>query len=397
MFLAALRSRNPAFVEAVVALHQAGRLPAPAYVIDLDAVEENARLIAAEAARLGLDVFAMTKQMGRSPAFIAAVRRGGIEAAVAVDMDCARAVVRAGMPVAHVGHLVQVPRHEAGEAAAMEPANWTVFEHAKAAEAAAAARLLGREQALLARITEPGDTFYPGHEGGFPAAEVVRVADGLDALPGAHFAGVTTFPALLYDGSTGAVRPTPNLTTIERAAERLRSAGRTGLRVNAPGTTSASVLPRLANAGATQVEPGHGLTGTCPQHVSQSEPESPAALYLTEISHHHAGRAYCYGGGLYIDPVFPPYPVRALVSSGLDAGDAIEVAAEIPPAGAIDYHGMLDQPDGELPIGASVVFGFRIQAFFARCPVVGVRGVRSGRPHATTGSHPDVAPAASEG
>jgi predicted amino acid racemase len=137
------------------------------------------------------------------------------------------------------------------------------------------------------------------------------------------------------------------------------------------------------------VEPGHGLTGTCPQHLSESEPESPAALYLSEISHHHAGRAYCYGGGLYIDPVFPPYPLRALVSPGPDTGEAIEVAAEIPPAGAIDYHGMLDQPNGELPVGASVVFGFRIQAFFARCPVVGVGGVRSGRPHAPAAADPD--------
>ena len=76
--------------------------------------------------------------------------------------------------------------------------------------------------------------------------------------------------------------------------------------------------------------------------------------------------------------------MQALVSSG--PGDGVEVAAEIPPAGAIDYHGMLDQPEGELPVGASVVFGFRIQAFFARCPVVGIRGVSSGRPHATSGS-----------
>jgi len=389
VFLTALRTRNRAFVEAVVALHQAGELPAPAYAIDLDAVEENARLVAVEADRLGLEVFAMTKQMGRSPAFIAAVRRGGIEAGVAVDMDCATALAEGGMRLGHVGHLVQVPRHEADRAAALEPANWTVFEHAKAVEAAAAVRRLGREQALLARITAPGDTFYSGHEGGFPAEDVVRVADDLDRLDGARFAGVTTFPALLYDRSAVAVRPTPNLATIERAAERLRASGRTDLRVNAPGTTSVSVLPLLAGAGATQVEPGHGLTGTCPQHLSESEPETPAALYLSEISHHYGGRAYCYGGGLYIDPVFPAYQVRALVSSG--PGDGVEVAAEIPPAGAIDYHGMLDQPEGELPVGASVVFGFRIQAFFARCPVIGVRGVREGRPHAETGSDPDGA------
>ncbi len=389
MFLRALRRRNPAFVQAAVLLHQAGTIPPACYLIDLDAVEENARLIAAEAARLGLEVFAMTKQMGRSPAFVAAVRRGGIDAGVAVDMDCARAVTTAGMRLGHVGHLVQVARRDAAEAAAMEPANWTVFEHAKAVEAAAAAHAMGREQALLVRIADPGDTFYSGHEGGFPTEDVVRVADDVDRLDGARFAGVTTFPAFLYDRSGRAIRPTPNLATIERAAERLRASGRTDLRVNAPGTTSASVLRLLADGGATQVEPGHGLTGTCPQHLSESEPETPAALYLSEISHHHGGRAYCYGGGLYIDPVFPAYQVRALVSSG--PGDGVEVAAEIPPAGAIDYHGMLDQPEGELPVGASVVFGFRIQAFFARCPVIGIRGVSSGRPHATSGSDPDVA------
>jgi predicted amino acid racemase len=381
VFLDALRRRNPAFVQAAIALHQSGAIPPAAYVIDLDAVEENARVIAAEAERHGLEVFAMTKQMGRSPAFIAAVMRGGIGAGVAVDMEDARAVTRAGMRLGHVGHLVQVPGHAAVEAAGMEPANWTVFEHAKAGEAAAASRRRGREQPLLARIVAERDTFYLGHEGGFPADDILAVADALDGLDGARFAGITTFPALLYDHERRSVGPTPNLATLERAAERLRDAGRTGLRVNAPGTTSTSVLGLLETAGATQVEPGHGLTGTCPQHLSEDEPERPAALYVTEISHHHAGRAYCYGGGLYIDPVFPPYPLRALVARGPDVADAVEVGAEIPPAGAIDYHGMLEQPEGaDLPTGASVVFGFRIQAFFARCPVVGVGGIARGAP-----------------
>jgi predicted amino acid racemase len=381
VFLEALRRRNPELVQAAVSLHQAGAIPPACYVIDLDAVEENARVIATEAARLGLEVFAMTKQMGRSPAFIEAVRRGGIDAGVAVDMDCARALKRGEMRLGHVGHLVQVAQHEADEAAQMKPENWTVFERSKAVEAAGAGHRLGREQPLLARIADPGDTFYPGHEGGFSAHDVAQLADDLDGLDGGRFAGVTTFPALLYDRERRVVRPTPNLATLERAAERLRSAGRTGLVVNAPGTTSASVLSLLADAGATQVEPGHGLTGTCPQHLSADEPELPAALYVSEISHRHAGRAYCYGGGLYIDPVFPPHPLRALVAPGPDATDAVEVGAEIPPAGAIDYHGMLEQPEGaDLPTGASVVFGFRIQAFFARCPVVGVRGIRQGAP-----------------
>src|SRR5437763_380312 len=291
MFLDALRRRNPAFISAAIELQQAGAIPAAAYVLDLDAVERNAGLIAAEAGRLGLTVFAMTKQVGRHPGFVDAVRRGGIEAGVAVDMECVRALRDAGMPLGHGGHLVQVPRHDAAEAAATAPANWTVFDRAKAAEAAAAARAAGRQQALLARIVAPGDTFYLGHEGGFDAAETEAVADDLVALDGARFAGITTFPALLYDGERREVAPTPNLSTLSRAAERLAAAGRRDVQINAPGTTASGALATLAAAGATQVEPGHGLTGTTPQHAVRDLAELPAALYIGEISHHHGGRA----------------------------------------------------------------------------------------------------------
>ena len=38
MFLDVLRRRNPGFIEAAMRLHQEGRLPANAYVLDLDAV-----------------------------------------------------------------------------------------------------------------------------------------------------------------------------------------------------------------------------------------------------------------------------------------------------------------------------------------------------------------------
>jgi predicted amino acid racemase len=380
VFLDTLLRRNPAFVSAAIELQQAGEIPAAAYVLDLDAVEGNARLIAAEAGRLGLDVFAMTKQVGRHPGLIAAVRRGGIEAGVAVDMGCVRALRAAGMPLGHVGHLVQVPAHAAAEAAAGAPANWTVFDETKAGEAAAAARACGREQHLLARLVAPGDTFYQGHEGGFAVGDVVQVADALDRLEGARFAGITTFPALLYDHDRREVAPTPNLATLERAAERLRDAGRREIRVNAPGTTASGVLHMLADAGATQVEPGHGLTGTTPLHAVRDEPELPAALYIGEISHHHAGRAYCYGGGLYVDPVFPPYRVQALVGRDGDLAAAVRVDADIPPPAAIDYYGMLHEPPGGLPTGASAVFGFRIQAFHTRAPVVAIAGVAAGTP-----------------
>lgn len=381
MFLDLVRRRNPRFLDAAVSLHRAGEIPAGCYAIDLDAVGRNSERLRGEADRLGLELFAMTKQVSRGEPFMAALRSGGIERTVAVDMECALATRRAGLRLGHLGHLVQVPRHQAGVAAGLEPANWTVFDHGKAAEAAAANFAIGREQPILARIVGPGDRFYPGHEGGFAADEVLAVAAAIDELPGARFAGVTTFPASLYDREARRVAPTPNLATLQAAATRLAAAGRTEVQVNAPGTTSIATLPMLASAGATQVEPGHALTGTTPAHAFADLPEDPAALYVSEISHHAGGRAYCFGGGLYVDPVFGDYEIKALVAEDEGEDARLLVEAELPPPEAIDYYGMLTPPAGKrLRQGATVVFGFRIQAFITRSPVAGIAGVASGEP-----------------
>src|SRR5579883_3024548 len=340
MFLDLIRRRNPALIEQAIALHQAGKLPANSYVIDLDAVEANSRLIADAAGKLGLKVFVMTKQMGRNSSFCRAVAAGGIGKAVAVDMADARAVSGAGLGLGHIGHLVQIPRYEADAAAALSPDYWTVFNFEKANEAAAASLRRERVQPLLARIHAEGDRFYRGHEGGFAAADAPRLADKFDEIPGARFAGITSFPALLYNHESRSVAPTPNLETLRRAREALRKAGRDAIEVNAPGTTSAGVLPLLAEAGATQVEPGHGITGTTPLHAVEDLAEKPAVVYLSEVSHLVGGEAYCFGGGLYIDPVFPDYAVKAIVSSEPTASTAALRTVEIPPPAAIDSDGM---------------------------------------------------------
>ena len=381
MFLKALKARNRAFLEAAVALHRAGRVPAGAYLLDLDTMTENARLMSAEAARLGLDVLAMTKQIGRNPPALDALEAGGIGRFVAVDMACARPIHGNGHRLAHIGHLGQIPRHEAAEAAAMRADYWTVFNQEKAGEAAQAADAQGQEQALIARIQAPGDTFYSGHEGGFDADAVEAVADAFDRTPGGRFAGLTTFPALLFDEASGEARPTPNLATLSKAAEQLAKRGRHGIVINAPGTTSARVMAALAEGGATQVEPGHGLTGTTPLHARTALPERPAMLYLTEVSHVHQGRAYCFGGGLYIDPVFAPYPLKALVGPDPEAALAQEVDARTPDPAMIDYYGQLmPEPHQRVAVGDTVIFGFRAQAFFTRATVVPVAGIASGRP-----------------
>lgn len=377
MFLDLLLRRNEPLITAAVELHQRGEIPANSYVLDVDAIGSNARLIAEEASRLNLRVYAMTKQFGRCPVAVRALLANGIDAGVAVDMACAKALAAAGAKVGNVGHLVQVPRHAASEAAAMEPEYWTVFNLEKAREAGAAAAAIGHSQALLARIYDPQDRFYPGHEGGFPAADVLHVAETLGAVDGARFGGLTTFPALLFDVATERVKPTPNLATLARVAETLAAAGHSDVAVNAPGTTSRETLQVLADAGATQVEPGHALTGTTPLHAKRDLPERPAMLYLTEVSHQYAGRSYCFGGGLYIDPVFPPYQVTALVGREPHQALFTRVDAELPSADAIDYYAQLDalaQP------GDTVLFGFRAQAFVTRAFIAPVSGIDSGTP-----------------
>jgi predicted amino acid racemase len=383
MFLDLIRRRNPALVEQSIALHQAGRLPANAYVIDLDAVEHNARHIAGVAAPHGMKVFAMTKQMGRNGDFCKAVVRGGVGKAVAVDMECARAAHRAGMSIGHLGHLVQIPRAEVEAAASLMPDYWTVFSLEKAAEAGAAALKLGRTQALLARIVAPGDKFYRGHEGGFAASDVVAVADAIDRIPGARFAGVTTFPSQLFDHASGTVKPTPNLETLRRAVDALKKADRSDIEVNTPGTTSSEILAMLAEAGSTQIEPGHGLTGTTPLHAVHDLSEIPAVIYLSEISHLIGSEAFCFGGGLYIDPVFPDYPLKAIVSRAPTASHEALMPVEIPSPASIDYYGMIDARARKPAIGDSVV-GFRPQAFVTRAYVVGVSGLSSGAPEVKT-------------
>ncbi|AKR55408.1 Protein containing an Alanine Racemase Domain [Devosia sp. H5989] len=382
MFLEVLRRRNPGFVEAAMALHREGRIPANAYVLDLDAVEANARVLKQEADKQGLKIFAMTKQVGRASSFSKAVMRGGIDRSVAVDMACARATHNAGLKVGHLGHLTQVPRHEANAAAArFRPDYWTVFNQSKAVEAGAGAKAAGYVQNLLARIKAEGDTFYRGHEGGFDASDVVAVAEALDAVEGGRFAGITTFPALLFDHASRKVKPTPNLATLTRARDALRKAGRSDIEVNAPGTTSSVLLAGLAEAGATQCEPGNGLHGTTALHVMEDLPELPAVLYLTEVSHLSGGKAYCFGGGFYIDPIFPDYDVKAIVSDEPTTAASALLSVEIPPPSAIDYYAMIDAEGPRKPkVGDTAVFGFRGQAFVTRAYVVGVSGISKGEP-----------------
>ncbi len=382
MFLDIIRRRNPALIEQAIALHQAGKLPANAYVIDLDAVTANARHIADEAARLGLKTYAMTKQMGRNGSFCRAVVEGGIGKAVAVDMQCAMATRRAGMRLGHLGHLVQIPTAETDAAASLAPDYWTVFSLEKAREAGAASRRLGRDQAILARLVAEGDRFYRGHEGGFPAADAVAIADAIDAVARRplcrhHHLSLATLRPREPDGEADA-----------QYGDAAARGGSAGARPGAAASRSTRLArpPRrccrmLAAAGATQVEPGHGLTGTTPLHAVDGSAGAPCrrlserglapdrrrSLLLRRRALYRSGVSRLSSQG---DRLARADRLRQGAGTGRDSGPGLD---------RLLRHDRRDRTR-KPAVGDSVVFGFRPQAFVTRAYTVGVSGLSSGKP-----------------
>ena len=381
MFLETLARRNPDLIRAAVSLHQSGEIPPNSYLLDLDAIRENARLIKEAADRAGLAVYPMTKQVGRNPEFVRAVAEAGMPKLVCVDWMEAGILAQQGAQIGHVGHLVQIPRGEAARIAALGPEVWTVFNLQKAREVSEAARALGVTQDLLLRVVAPGDTFYPTHDGGFSIDDVVSAAREIARLPNVRVVGVTSFATLLFDPERREVFLTPNMQTIVRAAEMLRrELGLEITQINAPGTTSAATMQMLADAGATHVEPGHGFTGTTPWHAFEDLPEKPAMCYLTEVSDVRGDTAYVLGGGFYIDPVIPQYQVRAFVGRTGEQALAQRANATLMPLGGIDYYALLDRRSAKVEIGDSVIFGFRAQAFVTRGHVAVVRRIARNEP-----------------
>lgn len=378
MFLNKVLEKNQELVDAVVNLHQAYKIPANSYVLDVDAIVENVKMMADLCHKYNMKLYPMMKQIGRNPVVTKAIKAAGADGCVCVDMADARRVHEAGMAVGHLGHLVQVPAGETAAAVAMKPHYWTVYSMEKA-KAISDAMPEGQVQKVMARIYADGDIYYTGHEGGFPAEDVVEVAKALDALPGLSFAGITSFPTQLFDEEAVEVKHTPNYQTLLKAKKVLEAAGFTNIEINAPGTTSAHLFEEMAASGVTQVEPGHGMTGTTPIHALKEMAEKPAMVYVSEVCHFYKDRGYCYGGGMYIDPVFPEYTVKACVGSTPEEAKKNLVACDIPNPAAIDYYGIFE-PGAKMKAGDTVVFGFRAQAFVTRAFVVPVSGISTGNP-----------------
>ncbi len=381
MFLNVLRQRNPGLVRAAVALHQSGAVPANCWVFDLDVIVQNARILAAEARRLGLRTYLMTKQHSRVPLITKVALKQGLDSTVAVDMQCATIMRRYSVPVGHIGHLNQVPRAEVPLAVGVHPEVMTVYSVEQARYISEAAGRQGRTQDLLLRPVAEGDIFFEGQEGGFPEAQVIAAAREIAGLPNVRIAGVTSFPCIKYNRTADdPVEPAPNFRTILRVADRLRrELGIKITQINAPGNTSSQTFSMLKEMGATHVEPGHGLLGTTPNHAfRQGLPERPAYCYLTEVSHVVGDEAYVFGGGFWTDIATPGYVSHALVGRTPEQALASDVTS-VPKKTIIDYHGSVI-PKSACRIGDSVVFAFRAQTQMTRSYIAVVAGIERDTP-----------------
>jgi predicted amino acid racemase len=383
MLIDRVLERNPALVDAAVRLHQDGTLPPNTWLYDLDAVAHNARLQADAAQSLGLQTFVMSKQYSRNPMVTTVALTQGLNKTVAVDVFCAKVMHRYGIPVGHVGHLNQIPKRDIAFVLGMRPDFITVYSVEAARRISDAAGSVGIVQDVLLRVYRPDDVFFPGQEGGFRDAELIVAAREIQRLPNVRIVGVTSFPCLYYNfaDSREPVRFNPNMETIIDAARLLEQELDIEITViDAPGNTSVRTFPMLKAAGATHVEPGHGLHGTTPSQIAEPDhPEVPTYVYVSEISHHYEGRAYAFGGGLwtmmghFLDPT---WPIGVLVGATPDTTHDNRVDYEHIDQ-IIDYHVSL-RPGERCRIGDTVVFPMYSQTQMTRSYVAAVSGVATG-------------------
>ncbi|MEA2333347.1 MAG: hypothetical protein QOH58_3485 [Thermoleophilaceae bacterium] len=382
MLLAKALERNPELVRTAIDFHQGGAIPADCYLIDLDAIAENARLLADEAKRWKLRTYLMTKSHNRNPYVTRVALEQGLRSTVAVDTMEARVLNRFGLPVGHVGHLSNIAKNAVSDILAMEPEVVTVFTHEAAKNVSDAAKAMGIEQDLYVRVNKPGDEFFPGMVGGWTEDECVEGIRPILDLPNVRIAGLTAFVNMSYQATdlTGA-EPTSTFFTMMRAKEKLEQAfGLQDLRVNAPGCNNCATFGTLAKHGATEVEPGIGLMGSSLAHAHQDLPEKPAQVYVSEVMHHWQGDAYVLVGGLaYYTGVGSEsdFPIRCATGTTFEAAqdNFMRLAGRSLPVG----HGVcVDGANGK--VGDSAVFAFRAQLYGNRAPVAIVSGIASGEP-----------------
>ncbi|GAA0182248.1 YhfX family PLP-dependent enzyme [Clostridium sediminicola] len=377
MFLDMTLKRNPELIKSSVRFHREGKITPNSYILDVDAIEMNASKLADKAKEHNIELYMMTKQMGRNPELAKIIANSGIKKAVAVDPWEALTLAEAGINLGNVGHLVQIPSNMIKKILSYNPEVITVFTVEKAKEISKAALELGMKQDIILRVVGPDDMIYDGQIGGFKESELIEKAREINLFDGVNIVGVTAFPCFLYDSEVGKVKKTNNVYTAMRCIEKLKEELNIEVKqINTPSTNMISSIPILEELGSTHGEPGHALTGTTPLHGHEILEEIPAMVYVSEISHIFDDKAYVYGGGYYRRS----HVKKAMVGRDFESMKTNMMQAEEISPESIDYYGTLIMGDKKAEVGDTVIYSFRTQIFVTRSEVVLVRGIQTGNP-----------------
>jgi len=396
MLLERTIKRNPELIKWAVEAHQSRHIAPGTYVIDLDAVEENTRLIRREADRYDIKNYFMTKQIGRNPIVSNAIAKNGIKKAVAVDFHEACILYSFGIDVGHVGHLVQVPRSFTEKVLKdIRPEVVTVFSYEKAFQISRVAERLRARQDIMIRPYSSRDFFWPGQEGGIELDDVEKTAKAIQKLKGVNLIGVTSYPAVeINEEKTGLVANS-NFDSLIKAANILEKLGIEVKQINAPGSTCCAAMKVIHDHGGTHGEPGHGLTGSTYVQAYTEQPEKPCTIYISEVSHfveapsnaygtnlhYRVKTAQAFGGGLY----WRSSIAQALIGTSPD--NVFENRYRVDPekasaiGKAIDYYIPVELNGRKAEEGDTVIFAFRYQIFTSRGFVAVVEGIQKKRPN----------------
>ena len=371
-FMDSLLARNPVLLETAFNLHQTGQIPPNTYVLDLDAHRKNAKMMSESATQHRISLYFMSKQVNRNPLICKAVLAEGFNGVVAVEMQCVRALHRYNIKVGHVGHLVQVPVNDIDYVLRMEPEVWTVYSIENAKAISKRARFRDRVQELLVQPIGKGDLFFDSMSGGIPEESVVEAVREINSLPGVRVVGTTSFPCLLYNIAANEVRPISNFMTAVRAAKRLESElGLEIKQINTPGNNHTTTMKTVAENGGTHAEPGSGMIGGNTAHTFHDEPELPAFVYVTEVSHLLGEKVYAHGGGM----AFPgggwgllpdgtlweggnSIAMDALVGRNLADAKPNRMRSVLSSADPFNYNLPLQSGGGRATVGDTVAYGF---------------------------------------
>lgn len=377
MFLDITIRRNVDLIQTAMNFHQRGKIRPNTYVLDLDRIEENAKKIKAEADKNNIKLYMMTKQIGRNPEVAKLISKVGIDKAVAVDTWEALTLAKAGIKIGNVGHLVQIPSNMIGDILDYNPEVITVFTVEKAKEISQEAEKQGKVQDIMLKVIDDEDLIYEGQTGGFKKEELIESAKKIMEYSGVKIVGVTAFPCLLYNSQEKRVVKTHNIKTLLDSAKLLEE--ELGIKleqINVPSANSVNSISTIKEVGGTHGEPGHAFTGTIPINAHIDQPEIPAMVYVSEISHCYENKAYVYGGGYYRRGNIK----KAIVGSNLEKGlDNILNVVDMSPTN-IDYYGELELGDRAVNIGDTVIYAFRTQIFVTRSEVALVEGIANGSP-----------------